>query len=280
VFKDSNTIARVTELVIYPVKSLAGITVPKSIVEKAGLQFDRRWALVDLDGVVITAREYPNLLALTPSFADNALQVSDQSANTTSWPCNESAAQGAEFAMLIHGSEVIGFEVDPRVSRFFSDYLDEHCRLVCISNTTQRAVLERHGGEPGDTVAFADDCAVLLTNEGSLVEVNSHLSQDIPMRQLRPNIVVAGPAAFDEDDWSALSIGASDYKVAQKCKRCSLATTHPETCKLHPQQEPLATLAKTRPRYKNGVSFGLHLTPASQGLIKVGDELKLLPQKP
>src|SRR5687767_1694620 len=50
-----------SEINIYPVKSLKGISLESAIVEERGLQFDRRWMLVDENKQFITQREVPRM---------------------------------------------------------------------------------------------------------------------------------------------------------------------------------------------------------------------------
>jgi len=267
---------RVTELIVYPVKSLGGIALQSAEVKTQGLQYDRRWALANLDGVILTAREFPKMLALSTSFTDAGVRVAEPGGQSVELlHSHDNPKNHAAQTLQIHRSDVVGFEVDRDLSRFFSDYLDEHCRLVRISDAQKRPVQERHGGEPGDTIAFADDCAILLANEASLSDLNAQLDgdSDIPMRQMRPNIVVSTTPAFVEESWQQVTLGSIDFKVAQKCVRCKLATTDPTTCEPHPRQEPLRILAKIRPKQPKGVVFGVHLTPRGTGQIAVGDAL-------
>jgi uncharacterized protein len=47
---------KLTQINIYPVKSLDGYSPSSAIVEKRGLQYDRRWLITDTEGVFITQR--------------------------------------------------------------------------------------------------------------------------------------------------------------------------------------------------------------------------------
>src|SRR4051812_10164527 len=49
----------ISEINIYPVKSLKGISLNEAIVEDRGLRHDRRWMLVDEKNKFLTQREYP-----------------------------------------------------------------------------------------------------------------------------------------------------------------------------------------------------------------------------
>src|SRR5215211_5858116 len=52
---------QVSELFIYPVKSLGGVSVSAAPVTERGLQYDRRWLLVDRDNRFMTQRQWPEL---------------------------------------------------------------------------------------------------------------------------------------------------------------------------------------------------------------------------
>ena len=68
---------KVSEINIYPVKSLGGISVNESIVEKRGFQFDRRWMLTDKNGDFFTQREFPKMATLSIELNENGLEIFD-----------------------------------------------------------------------------------------------------------------------------------------------------------------------------------------------------------
>ena len=49
----------VSELFIYPIKSLGGISVSSAKISDRGIDFDRRWMLVDENNRFLTQREVP-----------------------------------------------------------------------------------------------------------------------------------------------------------------------------------------------------------------------------
>ncbi|MEV4196474.1 MOSC N-terminal beta barrel domain-containing protein, partial [Streptomyces toxytricini] len=62
---------------VHPVKSVAGIAPDEAAVEPWGLSGDRRWALVDTSGTVITQRQWPRLaLAAARPLAGGAVALS------------------------------------------------------------------------------------------------------------------------------------------------------------------------------------------------------------
>jgi uncharacterized protein YcbX len=70
---------RISEIWIYPIKSLAGIRLRKAIVEQKGLQYDRRWMLVDTTGRFLTQREHPEMALFNVMMDNSDLIVSRQS---------------------------------------------------------------------------------------------------------------------------------------------------------------------------------------------------------
>lgn len=59
----------------YPIKSCRGHALGQAVVEPWGLAGDRRWMLVDDEGLVVTARKYPQLVLVTPEPNPNGLRV-------------------------------------------------------------------------------------------------------------------------------------------------------------------------------------------------------------
>lgn len=57
--------AIVSALYRCPLKSCAGVPLQSSRVEARGLQYDRRWAVVDADDRIMTGRDHPGLLQLS-----------------------------------------------------------------------------------------------------------------------------------------------------------------------------------------------------------------------
>ncbi len=65
----------ISEINIYPVKSLKGTGLTEATVEQRGLQFDRRWMLVDDDNRLITQREVPRMALIGVSIEEDGLAV-------------------------------------------------------------------------------------------------------------------------------------------------------------------------------------------------------------
>jgi uncharacterized protein YcbX len=65
-----------SEIWIYPVKSLGGIRLTESQVREKGLQYDRRWMIVDEKGKFLTQRVNSKMALLDVSFHTDGLILS------------------------------------------------------------------------------------------------------------------------------------------------------------------------------------------------------------
>ena len=103
--------------------------------------------------------------------------------------------------------------------------------------------------------------------------LNDRMAHPVPMERFRPNVVVAGSRAFEEDYWERIRIGSVVFQVVKPCTRCVITTTDQDTATR--EKEPLRTLSTFR-KHGNNVFFGENLVPESRGTIRVGDPVEVL----
>ena len=72
---------KVSELYVYPIKSLPGVAVKNATVTDRGFEHDRRWMLVDENNRFISQREVPELTQLQVSIGDKGLLVAHKTKN-------------------------------------------------------------------------------------------------------------------------------------------------------------------------------------------------------
>jgi uncharacterized protein YcbX len=259
----------ITNLISYPIKSCKGISLQNAWVFKRGLRYDRQWAIIDANGQAITGRENQSLLNI-------ATRLDDQHICITAGGKEIKANLIPEIGnteVKIFSNKVEGSLYDNDVNSFLSTYLNQKVRLVYMDKSYSRNVKEKHKGEAGDEIAYADAAPILLVSEKSMEELNSRLSKKVSWLNFRPNIVVNGDLPHAEDNWKSIRIGNSEFKAANPCSRCVFTTIDPATGIKDPNGEPLKTLAAYRTLGKKGVLFGLYLIPKKLGEIKVGDYL-------
>ena len=265
----------VSQLNIYPLKSASPIGLTKSKIIRRGLQFDRHWALFDENKKVVTGRTDPRLLGISTRRERDHLLLSTDRMNDLEVPfINENISK---VPLKVFSTPGNGVHVSDAVDTWFSEYLEQPCQLYNMNEFCDREVLRENGGKEGDSVSFADESPILLTNEASLFELNQRIGHgSVRMQQFRPNIVLTGATSFQEDEWKRLKIGECEFEINQPCIRCVFTTIDPDTQLKSKNQEPLSTLATFRKQVGGGVSFGVHLIPRKLGEIHVGDQLTIL----
>ncbi|MFF4565019.1 MOSC domain-containing protein [Streptomyces sp. NPDC001435] len=263
---------------VHPVKAFRGISLRQAVVEPWGLSGDRRWALIDDGGKVVTQREQPRLaLAAAELVPGGGLRLSAPGRESVTVPVPEPSGT---VPVNIFGTKVEAVLAEDAASAWCADYLQADVRLVHLDDPATRRPIDPDFALPGETVSFADGYPLLVTTVSSLDALNSLMAQGdhahegpLPMDRFRPSVVVAGTEAWAEDDWSRLAVGDVVFRVAKTCGRCVVTTTDQGTAERG--REPLRTLARHR-RFGTDLVFGQNLVPTSPGTIRVGDPVRIL----
>lgn len=256
---------KISEINIYPVKSLGGITVRSANVKPKGLEHDRRWMLINEENVFLTQRIHNHMALFKMSFSDNGFRVSFKG-DQLDIPFT---MQGDPIRARIWDDEVTVQEVSPAHSEWFTKNIGMPVRLVAFPEENSRPIDARY--KVGDDhVSLADGYPLMILGESTLEDLNQRLKQPVPMNRFRPTFVFTGGDAFDEDTWKRFSIGEARFAGVKPCMRCVLITVDQETG--IKGIEPLATLSTYRKRDK-GVSFGQNVIPIKLGQISIGDEI-------
>ncbi len=268
-----------SEINIYPIKSLKGISLQKAKIERRGLEFDRRWMLIDEKNKGFTQREFPKMAMLGVEILENALQISN-GAEKLLVPF-EIENKKAE-KVTIWQSKCVAEIYEKPINNWFSDILQTNCRLVLMPEETRRKVNYLYAVNKDDHVSFADGYPFLLIGESSLDDLNSRLETPVPMNRFRPNFVVSGAESFAEDGWKRIKIGENIFHIVKPSERCVITTIEQNTGEKQ-GVEPLKTLASFRiPKrsLKQKIFFGQNLIAEKEGeIIKIGDEIEVLETK-
>lgn len=257
-----------TEIWIYPIKSLGGISLKTSEIDVLGLKHDRRWMLIDSNNNFISQRTFPKLNLFSTSISEDALTITI-GGNSVSISLNPIPTD--IFKVSIWEDECDAFEIDESVSNWFSEHLKTSCRLVCLSPNKKRLVSEKYAFNNEQT-SFTDGFPFLLLSTGSLELLNSKLRKPVEMRQFRPNFVIKSTEAHIEDNLDVFSIGSTTFKAVKPCTRCVVTTIQPNTSKF--QKEPLTTLSTYR-KEENNIYFGQNLLLVNGTSVSVGDEVRI-----
>jgi uncharacterized protein len=259
----------VENLHIYPLKSGAGIAVETARLEPEGLVGDRRMMVVDEGGNCLTARALPKLMQVR-AYLDRD-EVFLTAPGMPALGFFRSSLQQAG-TVSIWDDTVVALDAGDEAAQWLSDFLGKQSRLVLKGEQTHRPL----GLGAGGTVSFADTAPLLLTNAASLADLNRFLDSEVAMERFRPNLVVTGPPAYDEDGWAMVRIGAVEFEVAGACDRCVMVTLDPRSGESRADHEPLAMLGRQRRGEDGKPYFGQFLIPRSMGRLMVGDTVEVL----
>lgn len=264
----------------YPIKSCRGHAVEEAVVEPWGLAGDRRWMLVDDEGLVVTAREHPQLVLVTPEPDADGLLVRAPDAD----PLLVRTPDGSALTdVRVFSSEVAAAPASDEAHAWFSKVVGEPVRLVYLDDPTRRRPNPAYSKE-GDRVSFADGYPLLLATEESLDALNELIAEGprahegpVSMTRFRPNLVVSGAPAWAEDGWRVVRIGPASFRAVKACDRCVFTTIDPDTA--NKGKEPLTTLARCR-RWDGKTWFAINLIPDSPGTtLRLDDQIEIVEQR-
>lgn len=261
---------QVSQLIIYPVKSLAGISLETSKVESRGLQHDRRWMLVNAQHGHLTQRQHPVMALLQPGIQGDTLHIRHKHKPELNISFEMGAHLSERLSVTVWDDTCEAYEVSESVSKWFGDILGISCKLVYMPDDSIRPTDQEFSATAADKVSFADGYPILIFDEASMDQLHKKSGEDIPDNRFRGNIIFKGGHAHIEDELKRFSINEIDFHGAKTCTRCIMTTIDQDTAK--GGQEPLKTLATYR-KIDNKIKFGQNVIPLQEGTISVGDEI-------
>ena len=266
----------VSQLFIYPIKSLGGFTVSAAQLTDRGLQYDRRWMLVDKHNNFLTQREHPKMCLLQTAIEKDELIIFEKNSTDDKLRVQLNPTIEAIVKVKVWDDECKAQYVNELADEWFTKKLLMDCRLVYMPESEKRKVEEQYAHN-SEITAFSDGYPLMMIGQASLDELNSRLPQPLPMDRFRPNIVFTGGSPFDEDTMEHLIINDISLYGVKLSARCVL-TTIDQTNALK-GKEPLKTLAAYRQK-NNKIYFGQNLLFTQTGKISVGDTIKVVKNKP
>ncbi|AVG76454.1 YcbX family protein [Pantoea ananatis] len=261
-----------SRLFIHPVKSMRGLQVSHAWAASSGLTYDRIFMVTEPDGTFITARQFPEMVQFTPAITPDGLflQAPDGS---------QSLIRFADFTHAEQPTEVWGNTFTSRIApetinQWLSAFFPRPVQLRWVGLQPSRRV-KRFTDVP---LGFADGYPYLLVNSASLQDLQQRCPASVRIEQFRPNLVVSGAPAWDEDSWAEIAIGQVNFAVPKPCSRCVFTTIGVESGQKHPEGQPLTTLQgfRTAQDGSGDIDFGLNLIALNSGIIRAGDAVRIL----
>jgi uncharacterized protein YcbX len=265
----------IKQLFYYPVKSCAGIEVIDAQVGATGLLHDRQWMVVDANSVFVTQRERPELALVFPRVANGVLSLSAPQARAPDLvlPADQ---RNERIQVEIFGERYPAMTVSESADRWFSEYLKSPHRLVAFDQDVLRKGGVQYPRRDEAPTLFPDNFGLLVVSDASLADLNRRMRQVLPVNRFRPNVVLSGLNAYEEDFLVGIKSGGSELRFVDLCFRCNLTTIDQSTTQMG--EEPLKTLLSYRVDPKNsGVKFGAYFAVenGTSGRLRVGDEAEI-----
>ncbi len=250
---------RLSQIWIYPIKSLGGISVKAAVVEQRGLQYDRRWMLVDDNGIFLTQRKFHEMALLQVEIMEGGLKVSHKTKTIEPLFIPFHAKAYNHLKVQVWDDECDAYTISDAINSWFSMVLNKSCRLVYMPDDSLRKVDKRYA--KGDDInSFSDGYPILILGEAALDYLNQQLETALPINRFRPNLVFTGGRPHEEDHWEEFQIGSAVFYGVKPCARCIMTTINQESGESG--QEPLKTLATYR-KVDNKILFGQNVIPKS-----------------
>ena len=262
-WKDDEQRVRVHSLHVHPVKSCAGIPLGDSLVIETGLEFDRAWMVVDVQGDCITQRQLPRMALVQPQ-----LRVLEMVLRAPGMLSLRIALDTVEkpVRVTVWDDEVAAYDMGNLCAQWFSDFLGQPLRLVRFDPEQKRLSERRWAGDIAAENAFADGFPMLVTSTAGLAELNRRLvangHAEVTMERFRPNLVLDGLDAHGEDALDEIVFDTDDgpvrLKLVKPCGRCPIPDVNPVTAETgHAMRDTLATY-RVDARLDGQLTFGMN----------------------
>ncbi|KAL3827721.1 hypothetical protein ACJIZ3_016523 [Penstemon smallii] len=234
----SDAATKVKSILVYPIKSCRGISVPQATVSSTGFRWDRQWLVVNSKSRAYTQRVEPKLALVVVELPNEAFNEGWEPTNT-SYMVIKAPGMDTLKVPLTEPPEIIdgvsvwewsGSAMDEGAdaAQWFSNYLQKPSRLVRFNNALEVRPVDPNYAN-GYQVMFSDLFPFLLLSQGSLDTFNALLKKPVSVNRFRPNILVDGCEPFSEDLWTEIKINELTFQGVKLCSRCKVPTIDQET---------------------------------------------------
>lgn len=246
---------RLSDLVIYPIKSLPGIRVSRAIVTTSGLVGyprslclrDREFMVVDEHGTFLTMRTHADAFTkISISLEDNGhgksaslvLRAPEITKETLTIPLQDQE-KSTLMDVRVWNWRGQARVVEYGASRWISNILGVSCHIVrCDGHDHHRPVDGTWVTERTRSTAcarFADGFPYLFVFEESFKDLALDLKDvDFTMERFRGNVCISGGTAWQEDALCSLTINSVEFDLVKPCSRCKVPTIDPRTASVDP----------------------------------------------
>lgn len=234
----------VSDILVYPIKGCRGISLEASEFDPKGLLWDRTFMLVNHVGMFLSQRNFPRMALIETSFEEDQLVVTAPGMSPFSFRLVTEERDGPPLVVRVHKDLCRGVDIGDEAAEWFSRFLGKQCRLVgqVYQHPRLRTLL---GLNQVGSLSYADGYPVLVTSTSSLADLNNRMTavggQAVPMDRFRPNIVISGCSAYEEDTWNCIWIGPEKIELVAgtKCARCPVTSVDQKTGEFSEDPRPI-----------------------------------------
>lgn len=273
-----------TELNLYPIKSCGGIALREATITSAGLMsdhiYDREWMVVDSSGKFLTQREHPKMALIKPHLRADMLELRAPGMLRLQIPLDLPDPETAPtLDVQVWNDTLKAYDCDETTASWFSNALGVSCRLVRFHPDSERVANPQWTEGAKVPTLFSDGYPILVISDASLADLNEKLTaqgrEALPMNRFRPNIVIGGSGAFDEDFAESISIGDAILKPVKPCPRCPIPSVDQATGQIGPDPLDILQSYRVNPRVDGAITFGMNaMLLAGEGqTIRVGQDV-------
>lgn len=281
--------ATIAQLWVYPIKSCAGVALTQSELTDDGLLYDRAWMVVDERGDFLSQRECPHVALIQPTVTPTRqlmVRAPGMLDLSVDW---DSPAQPVR--VRVWDDEVAADDMGEMASAWLTQYLNPEgdptwgrLRLVRFDPRERRVSDRRWTGDREATTQFADGFSMLVASQASLDGLNERLGAaghaTVDMRRFRPNLVVTGVLAHDEDRVGLMTVdsgaGVVALEAVKPCGRCPMPNIDPDTAQASPVVGDTLQTYRADVRLKGEITFGMNavVRAGAGAVLRVGQSLQ------
>ena len=270
--------AVLSELILYPIKSCAGLSVQEATLTLAGLSvdavYDREWMVVDAAGHCVTQRELPRMALIVPRLKADTLELRAPGMLRLEIPLGLPDPEDERTReVTVWDDTVLAYDCDDTTATWISEAVGTPCRLVRFHANGKRLASAKWTGGVEAPTMFSDGYPLLVIGSASLADLNDKLQAQgrdaLPMNRFRPNLVLSGCDAFEEDFAETMQVGEAILKPVKPCPRCPMPSIDQATGQFGPDPLDILRSYRTRPSMDDAICFGMNV------IVLAGDGQRL-----
>ncbi|WP_061133074.1 MOSC domain-containing protein [Caballeronia fortuita] len=266
------------EIFVYPIKSCAGISLHRATLFETGLEYDRHWMVTDPAGGMLTQRAHARMALIRTAFDGDELVIDAPGMATLRTPLQAEALVDAKpMRATVWRDTVDALDTGEQTAQWFSAFLGLPARLARFAPSARRDVSDKWTAPHVTQTRFADQFPLLVVSQASLDDLNARLSAKgapgIAANRFRPNLVIDGLDAYDEDHVGEMRIGDVQLRLVKLCTRCPIPSIDQDTGAPNPAwpHEPLDTMSA----YRGSEQFDGALTFGKNAIVLEGEGVAL-----